>query len=488
MTLHSSTHHPAMVEPSSTAPRSRQAKPIKSHALLAAGLRRLRTLSGVSQHRSCVEYEQPPVQFLPNSLSDSKEAWSSPVPISKRQPIESCDSQPLPPLSQLHGIYYAPSGSQDPNLETESRTSRSHSVRSGQSSTPSASENPPHLLDDIDTPGDDRDGAISPPPMTPSDDSSLTTTTDSSSLLSRVLEVINPAGSKLSQLSPRACQAAFPPIDLQSPYAPYAPTSPLSASSARESNSPPQPAPSPSSFNIRMGLRSLPSVSTKSAAKALSLQQRHAQNFQPPNVLATSLNYSSSSNQACSSTGTFQDSTSSALSSLSYEAGSDQCLKQNTLASPSYHQASRGPPKSGGIKDKLGWSAKPKSGQHGRARSESTGPLATIPFPRSSQDENEAPAPAPVERSRNQSESSTSSFRNNLNNIWAVPIQRIRTSSSLSTIIRSIKPGKNTMRRRSPSEVSFEATRPFSVRTESFYEILDASAIPPCDSDLIPKS
>ncbi|WAQ89082.1 hypothetical protein PtA15_10A505 [Puccinia triticina] len=474
--------------------RGRQAKANKGHKMLTAGFRRLRTLSGVYYGRSSsdlIDQERPPVPALNRASSEQNQVpWPASSPVippylssAERAP----DSGPLPPsLSHLRGIYFVPDANQDPDLDRDSSTnkSRPQSTESGTSlATPA--------LEDISdcnasfavswSEQRDEDSSSSPNSLSTFEDSS-TGTNDVSSVIGGVIKLICPAN-KTAQLSPGACQAAYPPIDLQSPYAPYAPTSPLSATSVHNSSSSSQNhTTNVSTFNIRMGLRPLPSIVTKPPAKNHA-QSRQATQQQPGSSPASTLDIHHE--QSIFSTQTrlpspYNEKSSPIVSSPIHASGSDQCQTPK-IEGRAGHGAEAATPRFGGFKEKLGFSGKPK---HRYSRSASIGrPANNIPFPCSTHDDSEM---APKQRhERNCSEGAMSMLRGNLNQIWALPIQRIRTSSSISTIIRGMRSAKSTLRR-SPSETSFEA-RPFSVRTESFYEILDPSAIPPCDSPLIPK-
>jgi hypothetical protein len=461
--------------------------------MLSAGFRRLRTISGVYQGRASSELtdeQRPPVPVLDRSLSDQTQEprpSSSPaVPHCLPQGELVKDSAPaLPALSQLRGIYFVPDANQDPDLDIDSSTDKSR-PQSTQSRT--SSRGP--ALEDITNSNasiavswpeqPDEDSLSSPTSLSTFEDSS-TGTNDTPSVIGGIMQLICP-GSKMLQLSPRACQAAYPPIDLDSPYAPYAPTSPLSTTSVRDSNSSTHTQSAHiSTFNIRMGLRHLPSIVPRPASKH---QAQSREIIQPQAISSVTSapdvhHEQSASSPEKKSPNTCNEKTAPALTYPIYVSDSAKC--GTPKAESSINSAQPTTPKTAGFKEKLGWSGKPKH-QHSRSASIAR-PGSNIPFPCSIHDDSET---APKQRhERNYSEGAKSMLRGNLNQILALPIRRIRTSSSISTIFRGMRSGKSAPRR-TPSDASFEA-RPFSMRTESFYEILDPSAIPPFDSAGIPQ-
>ncbi|KAH9449538.1 hypothetical protein Pst134EB_020362 [Puccinia striiformis f. sp. tritici] len=468
-------------------PRGRQAKATKGHNMLTAGLRRLRTLSGVYHGRSSsdlTDQQRPPVPVLNRaSFDQNQDPW--PAATLGSPFTESAQSSgPLPPsLSQLNGIHFVPDANQDPDLDQASSTnpSRPQSAESAPSSGAaplgniinSASDVNPSFAGSWSEPRDDDCGS-SPSTLSAFEDSSIASD-DTSSAIGALLPSVCPVTGAI-QLSAQACQAAYPPIDLESPYAPYAPTSPLSATSVQKPNQ--STTTSVGTFNVRMGLRHLPSIVPKATTK-LHLQSHQTTQHQQPGSSPSStvdihLEKTGSSINTCPSS-PCEVRNASTLGCSVYVSGSDQ----SSPITPESLQYKEGAttPRTGGIKTKLGWSGKKN---HRHTQSASIGHTGSIPFPCSTQDD---PEMTPKQqRERNCSEGAKSMLRSNL---WVLPIQRIRTSSdAISTIIRGIRSRKTTLRH-SPSETSFEA-RPFSVRTESFYEILDTSAIP-CDSTFEPR-
>ncbi|KAA1112265.1 hypothetical protein PGT21_027254 [Puccinia graminis f. sp. tritici] len=486
-----SAQNPAAAEPPTS--RARQFKATKGHKMLSAGFRRLRTISGVYQGRASSEItdeQRPPVPALDRSSSDQNQEpqpSSSPaVPDCLPQSESGKDSATaLPALSQLRGIFFVPDANQDPDLDLDSSTGKSR-PQSTESRTSSRSP----ALEDITNSNAsiavswseprDEDSLSSPTSLSTFADSS-TGTNDAPSVIGGIMQLICP-GNKMLQLSPRACQAAYPPIDLESPYAPYAPTSPLSTTSVRDSNSSTHTQSAHiSTFNIRMGLRHLPSIVPKPASKHQA-QSREITQQQAISLVTSTPDVQheqSASSPKKISPNSSNEKTAPALTCPIYVSDSDQC--GTPKAEPSSNSAQPTTPKTAGFKEKLGWTGKPKH-QHSRSASIAR-PGSNIPFPCSTHDDSEM---APKQRhERNYSEGAKSMLRGNFNQILTLPIRRIRTSSSISTIFRGIRPGKSAPRR-TPSDASFEA-RPFSMRTESFYEILDPSAIPPFDSAVIPQ-
>lgn len=455
--------------------------------MLAAGIRRLRMLSGADHGRSCSDLtdQKPPPAPAPyrGSTDQNQTPWNAPSGLQ--------DSGPLPPsLSQLRGIHFVPDTQQDPNLDKSSSTtnrSRPHTAESGISSSASAlvdisnssnHQNHSFSLSWLEIP--DQDSSSTPTTLSTFNDSS---SSDSSSIIRGGLkQCLCPATKLTPQLSPRACQAAYPPIDLQSPYAPYAPTSPLSAISIQ--NSPPNHDKNNNThgaFNMRMGLRHLPSIVPKPLAK------HHSQPY--PIITPAQIEGSSTSaldihvEQSHSALKTFSSRPSNE-DLLTYAAqvnGSEQssgmqeeCLIQSWSDKAPPPTVEPTTPRSGGLKGKLGWTTKSK-----HQPSHSATCSGKIPFPCSTHDDAEI---APNQRrERNCSEGAKSSCLQH-SKIWTLPIHRLRTSSSISSLIRGMK----TSLRRCPSEISFEPT-PLTDRIESFYEILDASAIPSCDNPSLPR-
>lgn len=490
-----SASKPTRPEPVSS--RGRQVKVSKGQNMLSAGIRRLRTLSGAYPDRSNSDAacEQPPlVPVLVRGSSDQNQTpWNSPSGTHPERlpstvpPV--IDSGPLPPsLAQLRGIHYVHDAKQDPDLDKASSTtqSRPQSSRSDVSSgafalddiTNSSSNQNPSFAITGSEPRDD-DSLFSPNSLSTFDDTS-TSTNDGSSVISGIMNFISPI-TKMPQLSPRACQAAYPPIDLQSPYAPYAPTSPLSASSVRTTNSSAQNHHrAASTFNKRMGLRHLPSIVHKPLAKhhaqthPTTIQQQIAHS---PSAFDIHIEQPDSKTKICSPR-LVNDSNGSHLTCPLPTNSSDQSSRvpaelSHCRSGDVTPTAEAATPRSGAFMGKLGWSGKSKRRHR---RNVSANRSSNIPFPCSTQDDSVISSQKGHERNRSESANSQRS------KIWVLPIERLRTSSSISTLIRSVR---STLRH-SPSQVSFE-TRACSDRTESFYEILDASAIPSCDGSSIPK-
>jgi len=484
-----STHHPTLPEP--VTPRPRQGKTSKGHIMLAAGIRRLRTLSGAYHGRSCSDLtddKPPPVPAPYRGSSDQNQRpWNT--------PSGTQDSGPLPPsLAQLRGIHFVPDSKQDPDLDKASsttNTSRPHTAESGISSAASALDNISNSLNHrshsfavswSETP--DHDSSSTPTTLSTFDDSS---SSDGSSVIGGgIMHIIGPTTKLMPQLSPRACQSAYPPIDLQSPYAPYAPTSPLSATSIQHSASNHSKNNNThGAFNKRMGLRHLPSIVPKPLAKQHT--QPHPITTQTPTARSSTSTSDIHAEQyhsaikKCSSRPSNEENNGSSLTCAAQVNGSEPSsgMQEESLiqsrsdkAAPSTVEPTT--PRSAGLKGKLGWTTKPKS-----QASNCVTCSGKIPFPCSTHDDAEI---APKQRrERNCSEGTKSSSLQH-SKIWALPIHRLRTSSSISTLIRGMKSSL----RRCPSETSFEPA-PLSDRVESFYEILDASAIPSCDNPSLPR-
>ncbi|KAH9818365.1 hypothetical protein DFH28DRAFT_1123497 [Melampsora americana] len=191
-----------------------------SHAFLSEGFRKLRGKpsqdsplchSSTSSQSSC-------------SLSmniDPDPTESSLILLSRPESIQVPDSGPLPTyLAQLSGIHYVRDPNQDPDLDADSMMSDSRSIAESDISMASPSEDHttsilPTLdggLGESNGPSESECSSHFSPPPAPHE----------------LLDISPENLMSQTQLSPRTCKAALPPIDLESPYAPYAPTPPLS--------------------------------------------------------------------------------------------------------------------------------------------------------------------------------------------------------------------------------------------------------------------
>ncbi|KAH9459313.1 hypothetical protein Pst134EA_019466 [Puccinia striiformis f. sp. tritici] len=328
---------------------------------------------------------------------------------------ESTTAGPLratPPLSQLRGIHFVPDANQDPDLDQASSTnpSRPQSAESAPSSGAaplgniinSASDVNPSFAGSWSEPRDDDCGS-SPSTLSAFEDSSIASD-DTSSAIGALLPSVCPVTGVI-QLSAQACQAAYPPIDLESPYAPAQKPNQSTTTSV-------------GTFNVRMGLRppSLyrprrqPRSSTYNHIKRLSISSPGSS---PSSTVDIHLEKTGSSINACPSS---------------------PCEVRNAS---------------------------------------SLGLLGL----RRSRDDAQATARTQLLRGRQIYAPAAISgpFQFNGSERLLMPSARLFAGSG---------PAKSYILRHSPSETSFEA-RPFSVRTESFYEILDTSAIP-CDSTFEP--
>lgn len=191
-----------------------------SHTFLSESFRKLR---GKPSHGSPL-CPTPPSSQSRCSLShfniDPDPTESSLILLSRPESMQVPDSGPLPTyLAQLSGIHYVRDPNQDPDLDADSPLDDSRSMAESETSMGSPSEDlTGSILPTLDGGLGESNGPSE------SECSSYSTPSAQHDLLH-----ISPANvMSQPQLSPRTCKAAFPPIDLESPYAPYAPTPPLS--------------------------------------------------------------------------------------------------------------------------------------------------------------------------------------------------------------------------------------------------------------------
>ncbi|KAG0144977.1 hypothetical protein CROQUDRAFT_94433 [Cronartium quercuum f. sp. fusiforme G11] len=247
-----------------TQPQHPKLRHAASHAIISAGLRKLRP------KRSNIEPLSPLALMSSPSISHysirSSSSASPPVVFSNllmnSASTQVPDSGPLPTyLAQLHGIHFVGDPNQDPDLDDDT-VSNIVPFKSTSTSTPTSSIS---LLSDraslsTNTLSIPRSSEGDPP-----DERSLTNTDASSSILSlpsvhNHLRSLSPPNiSNQRPLSPRTCKAAFPPIDLESPHAPYAPTPPLSPPAMNDPNNVTNKT---HPFHIPKTLRKLPSTAS----------------------------------------------------------------------------------------------------------------------------------------------------------------------------------------------------------------------------------
>ncbi|POW12751.1 hypothetical protein PSTT_04318 [Puccinia striiformis] len=285
-------------------PRGRQAKATKGHNMLTAGLRRLRTLSGVYHGRSRIH-------FVPDANQDPDLDQASSTNPSRPQSAESAPSSGAAPLGNIIN---------------------------------SASDVNPSFAGSWSEPRDDDCGS-SPSTLSAFEDSSIASDDTSSAI---------------GALLPSVCPCSKPNQSTTT---------------------------SVGTFNVRMGLRHLPSIVPKATTK-LHLQSHQTTQHQQPGSSPSStvdihLEKTGSSINTCPSS-PCEVRNASTLGCSVYVSGSDQSSPM-TPESLQYKEGAT-TPRTGGIKTKLGWSGKKN---HRHTQSASIGHTGSIPFPCSTQDDPE---------------------------------------------------------------------------------------------------
>ncbi|KAI8460396.1 hypothetical protein BY996DRAFT_6409426 [Phakopsora pachyrhizi] len=421
------------LQPTLTAPDSRrQLKRSKSHALITAGFRRLRTISqSQNRHQSANEEDVPelPKEPIRAGLRASSAAKPSHTPLPSVSLPILCLSQAvttgaLPSqLSQLRGIHIVGDPSEDPDLD-EDTTINTLRSRSSVSNSSAALDGPRYPSLDVcevrQKQGDCNCLSCNPPTPTRSMLTESSATPRSSYLDTLSSSPRSSDDRNILPLSPRACLTAFPPIDLKSPYAPYAPTPPLSPPGTLQVNSFSVSTASKHSngFNISKGLRKLPSTMIfKTGLKDQNVTQVHQVSSRGSGI--------------------------------------------NSMITSLVSRCSSNPPKI--TTSKLNGS---------RTLSPEHKICPDFKFPPSKLSSCEPSEASKPSDKRERSNSSKSQFRGGFNNLM-VPISRFRTYSSLNTIFR-----KGASKPRSETS-SFEAgdRSVVSICTDSCYEVLDATVM-----------
>ncbi|CAH7666769.1 expressed protein [Phakopsora pachyrhizi] len=464
------------LQPTLTAPDSRrQLKRSKSHALITAGFRRLRTISqSQNRHQSANEEDVPelPKEPIRAGLRASSAAKPSHTPLPSVSLPILCLSQAvttgaLPSqLSQLRGIHIVGDPSEDPDLD-EDTTINTLRSRSSVSNSSAALDGPRYPSLDVcevrQKQGDCNCLSCNPPTPTRSMLTESSATPRSSYLDTLSSSPRSSDDRNILPLSPRACLTAFPPIDLKSPYAPYAPTPPLSPPGTLQVNSFSVSTASKHSngFNISKGLRKLPSTMIfKTGLKDQNVTQVHQVSSRGSGINSM---ISQSTVSLKARIGTSQERDTMRGSHSSSKATSPLLNKNRFMGSTAslVSRCSSNPPKI--TTSKLNGS---------RTLSPEHKICPDFKFPPSKLSSCEPSEASKPSDKRERSNSSKSQFRGGFNNLM-VPISRFRTYSSLNTIFR-----KGASKPRSETS-SFEAgdRSVVSICTDSCYEVLDATVM-----------
>eukprot|EP00918_Siedleckia_nematoides_P076147 GHVU01166544.1.p1 GENE.GHVU01166544.1~~GHVU01166544.1.p1 ORF type:complete len:434 (-),score=8.60 GHVU01166544.1:366-1667(-) len=407
-----------------------------SHAVINAGLRKLRP------KRSNVEplcpaslaSAQTISRYAVNSSPSASPPAVLPRPAMSPASAQVPDSGPLPTyLAQLRGIHYVGDPNQDPDLD-EDTMSNILPLSSSRDSITSSSTPSDGVRSSTDTNGMDSDASSAADPS--------------------VHIELFPAPRPTRRLTPRSCKAAFPPIDLESPYAPYAPTPPLSPPAIPGLNDGTHKT---HPFHLPKTLRKLPS--TASIFRKAKPFGQPALQVPSHSSVALSLHDQSSDSVRTHSKGpsleTENDSRPSGGSGtreeccvMSSRTGSRSSSCHSVTSAPAYKTFRR----------KLGLG----SVGHPLQRSETHDTLSSA-----------QPALRPdLDRTIN-------SKTKGLNSLFAVPISRMRTYSSLSGLFKSSKPDLAAVPSHpSPNAAASEVQANISalLSTDTGFEILASDA------------